>query len=414
MPGTIQAMAATARIDPIILEDANDHVATELWRWLCRGQTDGWRQEVGRLGLGHKSFDQMANAWIQGLSRTRAQPEDRDEATEILSRLNAHRVQVAEHRTRYRYISPEVARHRYWPTGVREGMERENLYTMNLCPRRHPFINRQTRIAAAGNCFAMNMGRCLKNWGYDYFIKQPGPTGMSEEELWRRKYGHYSARQGILFNVPSLRQWVERGLGLVELKPYLYFQDGNWHDPYRESVPFDSPEEYATELPEFLSALRETLLETEVLMLAPSCCEVWRFKHDGTYLSRVPWRMSPALLDRQVLSVEDNLNELQRLRDVLTEHNPGIQIIMTVSPVPLLATFRSEDVNVVVSDCLAKATLRVAAEEFAKRNDNVTYFPAYEAVMIGSKVPFAEDGRHVHPDAIDRTMTVFRDTFCAE
>ena len=83
-----------------------------------------------------------------------------------------------------------------------------------------------------------------------------------------------------------------------------------------------------------------------------------------------------------------------------------------MSPVPLLATFRSDECNVVVANCHSKSVLRVAAEAFAAHNDNVTYFPAYEAVLYGSRVPFREDGRHVHPDAVRRVVNMFREAHC--
>jgi hypothetical protein len=80
--------------------------------------------------------------------------------------------------------------------------------------------------------------------------------------------------------------------------------------------------------------------------------------------------------------------------------------------VPLLATFRSDECNVVVANSHSKSVLRVAAETFASRHDNVTYFPAYEAVLYGSPVPFREDGRHVHPNAVRRVATMFRQAHC--
>jgi hypothetical protein len=70
--------------------------------------------------------------------------------------------------------------------------------------------------------------------------------------------------------------------------------------------------------------------------------------------------------------------------------------------------------NVVAANCHAKSVLRVAAEEFAHANDNVFYFPAYEAVMYCSKQPFAEDGRHVHPDAIEHAMWMFEQSYCLD
>ena len=67
-----------------------------------------------------------------------------------------------------------------------------------------------------------------------------------------------------------------------------------------------------------------------------------------------------------------------------------------------------------MADCQSKSTLRVAAEVFANANDNVRYFPGYEAVVYESRQPFRDDGRHVNTAAIDRVMNLFRETFCVE
>ncbi len=56
----------------------------------------------------------------------------------------------------------------------------------------------------------------------------------------------------------------------------------------------------------------------------------------------------------------------------------------------------------------------MSTQEFANANDNVSYFPAYEAVVYGSRQPFRDDGRHVSNEAIDRVMNLFKETFCVD
>ena len=57
---------------------------------------------------------------------------------------------------------------------------------------------------------------------------------------------------------------------------------------------------------------------------------------------------------------------------------PRVKFVLTVSPVPLYASFHSTDV--VTGNSYSKATLRSAAQEIVDRHDDVDYFPAYEMV----------------------------------
>jgi hypothetical protein len=58
---------AAERVDPIILEDAGDHVAQQLWVWLCKDRPETWLDEIAPLGKGKSSFEDMAAAWDAAL-----------------------------------------------------------------------------------------------------------------------------------------------------------------------------------------------------------------------------------------------------------------------------------------------------------------------------------------------------------
>jgi hypothetical protein len=65
----------------------------------------------------------------------------------------------------------------------------------------------------------------------------------------------------------------------------------------------------------------------------------------------------------------------------MLQHNPDCQLLVTVSPVHLWATFR-QDLDVISASCNSKSTLRAAADEFVSRHENVYYFPAFEMATI--------------------------------
>jgi tetratricopeptide (TPR) repeat protein len=72
----------------------------------------------------------------------------------------------------------------------------------------------------------------------------------------------------------------------------------------------------------------------------------------------------------------------------------GHRIILTVSPVPLGATFTGSDVA--VANCYSKSVLRAAAEAAVAEFDHIEYFPSYESVTLSERaLAFAEDQIHV-------------------
>jgi hypothetical protein len=109
--------------------------------------------------------------------------------------------------------------------------------------------------------------------------------------------------------------------------------------------------------------------------------------------------------------VEENLNELQRMLDILRHHNPEVELIVSVSPVPLHATFRGHEQHVIAANAHSKATLRVVAEEFCARNPGVHYFPSYEVVTQCAANPWEPDQRHVRREAVEQVMALFERMF---
>ena len=91
------------------------------------------------------------------------------------------------------------------------------------------------------------------------------------------------------------------------------------------------------------------------------------------------------------------------LRDV----NPNARVIVTVSPVPLIAT--AENRHVLVSTTYSKSALRVACEEITRKYEFVEYFPSYE-IITGSfnrGSYFADDLRSVTEDGVSHVMRLF-------
>ena len=108
----------------------------------------------------------------------------------------------------------------------------------------------------------------------------------------------------------------------------------------------------------------------------------------------------------------ENLENLERIHAIMAEHNPACQLLVTISPVNLWATFR-KDLDVISASCNSKSTLRAAADEFTLRHDNVHYFPAFEMATIYQPLTgltYFSDGRenyHVNKSTVKFIMRHF-------
>ncbi|MDO9525276.1 MAG: GSCFA domain-containing protein, partial [Gemmobacter sp.] len=112
--------------------------------------------------------------------------------------------------------------------------------------------------------------------------------------------------------------------------------------------------------------------------------------------------------------VPETLADLMEALTLLRSHNPDVRILLTVSPVPLNATF--EDRHVFVATTLSKAVLRVAADHAARALPDCAYFPSYE-IITSPQVRgryFGPDCRAVLPEGVAHVMKTFFRHFAAD
>jgi hypothetical protein len=108
----------------------------------------------------------------------------------------------------------------------------------------------------------------------------------------------------------------------------------------------------------------------------------------------------------------ENLNNLERIYEIMAACNPDCKILITLSPVNLWATFR-KDMDVISASCNSKATLRAVADEFTVRHENVFYFPAFEMATIYQPLSgqtYFSDGRdnfHINKPTVKFIMQHF-------
>lgn len=267
-------------------------------------------------------------------------------------------------------------------------------------------LDKSTPVGSAGSCFASEIAYYLQNNGYNYVVTESHEADGPQPES--------CARWGIIFNTPSFKQLAEKAFGIRALPKLAEFHpDGKyWQDPFRENIPFADTNAIENDRDAHLRACRSAFETCMVFFITLGLNECWEFKPDGAVVSRNPKSpLHSALLRHRVLTVEENVENLQRFLDVLRAHNPDIRLVVTVSPVPFMATGRADTHHVVTANAHSKAVLRVAAENFCAANDGVYYFPSYEMVMHCLEDPWEADQRHVKRSAVVEIMKLFEAMF---
>ncbi|UFZ04409.1 GSCFA domain-containing protein [Bradyrhizobium ontarionense] len=279
------------------------------------------------------------------------------------------------------------------------------------------------RIASAGSCFAQHISRALKERGYNYYVTEPAPAHLTPEQEERFGFGVFSARYGNIYSTLQLLQLVQRAFG--DFRPADQFwtdRDGRIFDLLRPRITpkgYVSMVEAEADLKRHLTAVRQLVETTDVFIFTLGLTECWVSKRDGTVYPTCPGCGSAGEFDDakyafQNLSVTETTGYLAEAINLMSAANPRLQIILTVSPVPLVATM--EPRHVLQATTYSKSVLRVAAEEMVRRYDNVHYFASYEIITTAKSAGafFADDARQVTSDGVARAMNVFFAHFTGE
>lgn len=284
-----------------------------------------------------------------------------------------------------------------------------------------PFkIARHDRVATAGSCFAQEIAHRLQSSGYTYYLAERPPADMSAAEAERRNYAMYSCRYGNLYTTAQFLQLIDRAYGRFtpQLDYWTRPEDGRFVDPFRPRI---EPDGYATidemraDREQHLASVRDMLETMDVFIFTFGHTETWRHKPDGAILQLAPgvaggeWDENVYEFYNMTVSevVRDFLAAVDRIREV----NPRVRIILSVSPVGIIATY--EDRHVIVSNMAVKSILRAAADEVVRARPNIAYLPSYDLVNVSPNAArfYRDDTRRINPHGIDRTMKMFFDHF---
>lgn len=274
-----------------------------------------------------------------------------------------------------------LPRSAFWRTGVVEAAtdRLEGIYSPKF------LLDSSAAIATAGSCFAQHIGRALRETGMNVLDLEPPPPGLSGENAARYGYGLYSARYGNIYSVRQLRQLLEDALSDKVREEDFWFAGARVHDGLRPNVDpdgLDSVEEAIFLRRYHLAQVRRLVALSDVFVFTAGLTETWMNRLTGTAYPIAPQVIASPSQEVEIefhnMRFAEILADLEAVRSLLQEVRPGIQMLVTVSPVPLTATASGK--HVLEATNSSKATLRAALGEFAERNEDVDYVPSYEIV----------------------------------
>jgi len=281
---------------------------------------------------------------------------------------------------------------------------------------RLPFlVSQRDKVATAGSCFAQHIAKTLMKIGHNYYITENPPETMDAEEAHAKNFGVFSARFGNIYTVRQLTQLFDRAYARFLPHDTVWQRsDGKLVDPFRPQIEpegYGSVDDLIAAREEHFAAVREMFEELDVFVFTLGLTEAWRSKRDGAVFPLAPGvaggDFSPDEYEFVNFSARDTEEDMLKFIDQLRSVNPAARVLLTVSPVPLIATY--EDRSVITSTAYSKAVLRVAVEEVCKKAPDTAYFPSYE-IITGQFTHgryYEDDLRNVKPEGVGHAMKLF-------
>lgn len=252
-----------------------------------------------------------------------------------------------------------------------------------------PWITPQTRITAFGSCFAANISSWLHRRNFRVLNKADEASNAYVVSMGEGMVNSFVIRQQF--------EWAWEN---------KVFDQPLWHGYSAEDFGYDEAVRQET---------RRIFDETDLFVLTFGLSEVWFDEPTGNVFWRtVPKRVhDPARHKFRVSTVAENLDNMRAIHDLIRKHRPDARMIFTLSPIPLIATFR--DVSCVTANSVSKSVLRVAMDELMRAvpaGEHLFYWPSFELIMDVFRQPFKADNRHVERRCLDFIMTLFEHSWC--
>jgi hypothetical protein len=272
-----------------------------------------------------------------------------------------------------------------------------------------PLIDKHSQVLALGSCFALRVKEWLIANGYRVLNE-----GDLEPILIR---GRREFDPRIYYNTFCIRYEFERAAGLfAQADDDLWEPHQNalrvYQDPYRRMLAAEDRDLLWQRIRLVDEHMRRHILQADCVIVTLGLTEVFFQQNNGNAICAAPGYCGGGGIGCEFRCTEysENYSNMERVVQILRDLNPKAHLILTVSPVPLAATWSC--VDHAVANTESKCTLRAVAGALQRKFENVHYFHSFELVMHAQRHEvFLEDGRHVMPTYVAGIMNDFERAF---
>jgi hypothetical protein len=249
-------------------------------------------------------------------------------------------------------------------------------------------IHPHDRITSMGSCFADHIGSRFEEMKMD-ILSNPF---------------------GIIYNPISQMRLIKAALNGEDLNDEHIIENRDIYNHLDAHSIFGKKNmvELKEGIREANSKLKEYLESSKVLILTFGTAWVYRYEKTQQIIANCH-KLPSQNFQKELLELDDIVNEVISTVQLLKEKNPALRIILTVSPVRHIKDGIPENM-------LSKSILRLATNKIKKAIDKTYYFPAFELMMddLRDYRFYAED--MIHPNNMARNFIWqrFRETFFSE
>lgn len=283
-------------------------------------------------------------------------------------------------------------------------------------------LDADSRLVTAGSCFAQRLTQALRDAGMQVLDCEPGPAGVSEKLARQYGFGIYSARWGNIYSARQMVQLLDEvAAGDAPDARHVWECEGRWYDALRPGVEpngLDSMEDVLLARTQHLARIGPMLAKASHFVFTLGLTETWQCLDTGRVYPSAPGVIAGEFdADRHGfvnLTYPQIFEDLTRMRLLLQHFNPEARLILSVSPVAMIATAAGRHVLAATSH--TKSVLRAAAGEFADAHPDVDYFPAYELITnpAARGVFYQREYRDVSPAGVAAVLAAFRTAYGLE
>lgn len=307
----------------------------------------------------------------------------------------------------YADLPPEA----YWRTAVAEA----GLYGMKGLWASRWVLPSDARFATFGSCFAQHISRALVARQIGWIDAEPAPGRCPAEIARKYNYGIFSARTANIYTAAQLLYLVRLATAEIGADAAEFWEKGGrTYDSLRPAIEpdgFANRDEALLSRRSMIRAFRRAIAEADVSVFTLGLTEGWENARTGQ-----PYPMCPGTVAGQFDAsahvfrnyfVAETSRDMGAALDAMRRLNPGLRVLLTVSPVPLTATASGQ--HVLVATTYSKSALRAVAGELAATDHAVDYFPSYE-IIAGAPARagfFAPNMRSVETAGVDLVMRHF-------